>query len=251
MEYALTIDLEDWYQGLELPEEVWSNYPSRVDQSTSRLLDLLADFNVKATFFVSGYIAERHQELIGRIADNGHEIGCHGYRHEFIYKLSRSEFASDLDKAVKILSKITGRDVAGYRAPYFSIVRRSIWALEILREAGFKYDSSIFPIWNYRYGMPGSPAMPYQISRNLWELPVTTGGFYLRFLPSWLFKRSFCKGRVLYLHPWELDPEQPRPGLPSRIKLTRYYHLEKTEMRLRQLLLNVNFVTASQLVGRQ
>jgi len=264
MENILTIDLEDWYQGLELTPPVWAKCENRVEQSTQKLLAILDESGTKATFFILGYVSEKFPRLVKEIAELGHEIGTHGHGHEFVYKLTPPQFASDLKRSIDSLEQTIGNSVKGYRAPYFSITEKSTWALKILSEHGIEYDSSIFPINNYRYGIPNAPRYPHNIitqNGSLLEIPVSTikvfgrnlsltGGFYLRFFPYCLIKRAIQwinrEGHpaVVYLHPWELDPDHPRLNLPLRIKLTHYHSLVNTERKLRALLQDFDFAPA-------
>lgn len=267
----LTIDLEDWFHGIELPRSAWGNCQSRIERSTQTLLDILDTKNVKATFFVLGQVAATCPILVTRIAAAGHEIGTHGYEHRFVYQLSPSEFSADLGRSIRVLEDLTGRPVAGHRAPYFSINRNSFWAFEILAQHGIRYDSSIFPIRNYRYGIPDAPRHPHEIhtkNGDILELPVSTvqhfgtnlsfaGGFYLRFFPYWMLRRAIRSlhreglPAILYLHPWELDPEHPRMNLPARIKLTHYHNLRSTESKLNSLLDEFDFQPVSAMLSNQ
>ena len=260
---ALTVDLEDWYQGIEIDISRWQGYESRIEESTVRLLNILSEGGVKGTFFVLGYVAERYPELVARVARERHEIASHGYSHAFLYRQQPKEFARELEKSIDILERITGEKVLGYRAPYFSVTEESLWALDILLEKGLRYDSSIFPVNNYRYGILASPRFPYVIKsaghRSLIEFPVSTinwgkinvpfgGGAYLRILPYWMIRRAIhkinSKGKpaILYLHPWELDPHHPRLRLPLRIKFPHYANLKSTEGKLRALIKDFEFV---------
>lgn len=258
---ALTIDFEDWYQGLEIPPEGWTHYEDRIERSGHRLLELLAESGVRATFFVLAPIAERHPALVREIASSGHEIGTHGYSHSLVYRLSPEKFREELRRSIGLLEELTGSPVLGHRAPFFSITRESLWALEVLAECGIRYDSSIFPVLNYRYGIPDAPRWPYAVlqgERTLLEFPVSTcrvlgrnipvaGGAYFRIYPylltRWAFRSINRQGQpaVFYLHPWEIDPEHPRIPLPRRIALTHYFNLAATEGRLRRLLADFSF----------
>lgn len=258
---ALTVDVEDWYQGIEIEPEHWESYESRIRESLPRLLDLLAEHGTRATFFILGWLAEREPELIRRIAAQGHEIGTHGYSHRLIYKLERAQFAAELRRAIDVVEQIVGRPVTAHRAPFFSITRDSLWALDVLIEQGITLDSSIFPVHNYRYGIPDAPRHPYHYDHNggrLTIFPLSTvrlfggnfpvaGGFYLRFLPYLLLRaavRSINREgfpAVIYVHPWELDPEHPRLPLPRRIALPHYHNLRGTERKLRGLLRDFAF----------
>lgn len=258
---ALTIDFEDWYQGLEIPHTQWDGYEDRIRLTGGRLLELLASAGVRATFFVLGYVAERHPKLIREIADCGHEIGTHGYSHTLIYRQTPEVFRQELTRAVRFLEDITGRAVLGHRAPFFSITADSRWALDVLGELGLRYDSSIFPVRNYRYGIADAPRWPYQIKtkhKQIAEFPITTwevfgqnlpvsGGAYFRIYPYALTQRAFRAINqaghpvVFYLHPWEIDPDHPRIPLPRRIALTHYFNLGATQERLCRLLQDFNF----------
>jgi polysaccharide deacetylase family protein (PEP-CTERM system associated) len=258
---ALTIDFEDWYQGLEIPHTEWSGFEERIVPAGRRLLELFAAANVRATFFVLGYVAERHPQLIRAIADAGHEIGTHGYSHSFIYQQTPQLFREELGRSIRVLEDITGHPVAGHRAPFFSITRDSLWALDVMSELGIRYDSSIFPVLNYRYGIADAPRWPYPIraaKNDVMEFPISTlrlfgrnlpiaGGAYFRIYPYAFTRRALRainrqeKPFVFYLHPWELDPEHPRIPLPRRVALTHYFNLQATEGRLKRLLNDFTF----------
>ena len=258
---ALTIDFEDWYQGLEIPPEQWDAYEDRIVPVGRRLLELLDQANVRATFFVLGAVAERHPEIVREIASAGHEIGTHGLSHTLIYRQKPECFRAELERSMRVLTELTGAPVLGHRAPFFSITRESLWALDILVELGIRYDSSIFPVRNYRYGIEDAPRWPYRIAigdRELQEFPLSTlklrglnlpvaGGAYFRIYPYQFTRRVFQsinrQGHpvVFYLHPWEMDPEHPRLRLPRRIALTHYFRLDATADRLRRLLRDFRF----------
>jgi polysaccharide deacetylase family protein (PEP-CTERM system associated) len=260
---ALTIDVEDYFQvsGFEdiVPRTRWESFESRVERNTHRVLDILAGARVSATFFVLGWIAERYPALVRRIHTSGHEIGCHSYEHRLVYRCAPETFREDTHRAKAILETIIGEPIIGYRAPSFSITRKSLWALNILAEQGFEYDSSIFPVIRDRYGIPGAPRFPFRIARTgdpgLIEIPPCTirflgvnlplgGGGYLRLFPESLFRRAIDhivnverQMAVLYVHPWELDPDQPVVSNGSWLSTFRQYvNLGKTEARLRRLL---------------
>ncbi|HVP39349.1 MAG TPA: XrtA system polysaccharide deacetylase [Candidatus Saccharimonadales bacterium] len=259
---ALTIDLEDWYHGLELPPSSWGGLQDRVVRSTRRLLELLRESGARATFFVLGPIAERHEELVDEIRAAGHEIGSHGCSHQFVYRLTPKSFREEMVRSIGLLQDHAGRAVVSYRAPYFSITRQSAWAFEILAALGIRNDSSVFPVHNYRYGNADSPRSPHPIqtpSGPLVEFPISVwrvfgqnlpvgGGAYFRILPYALTRtaiRALNRGGhpvVFYLHPWELDPDHPRLALPRRIAATHYFNLRSTEHRLRRLLRDFCFV---------
>jgi polysaccharide deacetylase family protein (PEP-CTERM system associated) len=265
----LTIDLEDWYQVSNLDpyigRERWEQCENRLEASTYRLLAILDEAGVKATFFVLGWNAERNERLVREIARCGHEIGIHGYHHALIYEQTPVQFAWELAHCQNLVEAISGRPARGYRAASFSVIRRSLWALEMLEEHGFEYDSSIFPIRHHRYGIPDSPDYPYRVAINghssLVEFPISTmqlmglrtgfsGGAYFRLLPyrmvAHAIKRVNAMGRpaVVYLHPWELDPDQPRLPLPWPLRLRCYGNLERTEGKLRRLLRDFEFAPA-------
>ena len=266
---ALTIDFEDWYQGLEIPHTEWAGYEDRVVSAGRRLLRILEEARTRATFFILGYVAEQHPEIVREIAAAGHEIGTHGYSHTLIYQQSPELFRSEMDRGIKLLEDITGQRVLGHRAPFFSITRDSLWALEVLGELGIRYDSSIFPVVNYRYGIADAPRWPYQVEagqQQLMEFPISTlqvlgrnlpiaGGAYFRIFPYAFTRSAFrslnSKGHpaVFYLHPWELDPEHPRIPLPRRISLTHYFNLQKTEERLRRMLRDFSFAPMKEVLG--
>jgi polysaccharide deacetylase family protein (PEP-CTERM system associated) len=258
---VLTIDIEDWFHCLEPNPLLWGNFERRIEISTDRLLDLLKKRNSSASFFVLGEVAEKHPELISRIAKTGHEIGTHGMYHSIIYKQTAAEFREDLRKSINLLESITQVPVRSYRAPYFSITKNSLWALEILKEEGITIDSSIFPIINHRYGIPNWKRTPHQILPNLWEWPVSTlptpignlpfsGGVYLRFL-HWRLAYmglQILKMRnepaLFYIHPWEIDADQPRIKTKSQfLNMRHYWGLNSTYQKLDKLLMRGNFTT--------
>jgi polysaccharide deacetylase family protein (PEP-CTERM system associated) len=270
---AMTVDVEDYFQvsafeGMA-PRHRWDQFESRVSANTDRLLSLFAENGVKATFFVLGWVAERQRDLVRRIADSGHEIASHGYAHRLIYDLTKATFREDTRRAKGLLEDATGRPVIGYRAPSYSITPRSLWALDILIEEGFRYDASIFPIHHDRYGIPVSPRHPYVIDRDggsLIEAPASTvrtgpfnlpigGGGYFRLLPyGWTrwgighINRSERRPCIFYLHPWEIDPAQPRLRCSWLGRLRHYRNLDQTEQRLRRLLGEFSFGPMSQVL---
>ncbi len=266
--HALTVDLEEWFHGVELRQADWPS-ESRLRVGLERLRTLLERQGVSATFFVLGAVAEREPALVAELERDGHEIGCHGYVHEFVYRQSPRCFRADVRRARDLVGNAVGHSPAGYRAPYFSIRRDSLWALEILIEEGFIYDSSVFPVRNYRYGIADAPRSPYAISTaagTLVEAPVTaarilgqnlpfSGGSYLRLLPWWVQRvgwRVVANGGVnviAYVHPWELDPDHPRVELPWRIRATHYARLDVTERRLEQLLSLHRFGRLDEVLG--
>jgi polysaccharide deacetylase family protein (PEP-CTERM system associated) len=275
---ALTIDVEDYFQVTAFERHVrrdeWHHYPLRVENNTCKILDILEEYKVSATFFVLGWVAERLPILVRRIRDSGHEIASHGYGHELIYRIGPEKFRADVRKAKIILEDITGEKVCGYRAPSYSITRQSLWAFEILAAEGYTYDSSTFPVLHDIYGIPGGERFPHEIrtqAGTIREFPISTfplkvgkwqscmpiaGGGYLRLLPASLVGRAINyintrekQPAVVYFHPWEIDPGQPRikAGLKSRFR--HYLNLEKTEKRIIHLLENFSFSTVRNVLG--
>jgi polysaccharide deacetylase family protein (PEP-CTERM system associated) len=263
---AMTIDVEDYFQvsafeGIA-PRHRWDTFESRVCANTDRLLSIFDEAGVKATFFVLGWVAERHPELVRRIAAQGHEIASHGYAHRLVYDLTRDAFRDDIRRSKAVIESAAGAGVFGYRAPSYSITPRSLWALDILIEEGFEYDSSIFPIHHDRYGIPVSPREPYVLDRkagSLVEAPGSAirlgpmnfpvgGGGYFRLLPyrwtQWGIGRINAREHrpaIFYLHPWEIDPDQPRLSTGRLSRLRHYRNLDQTEERLRRLLADFHF----------
>ena len=261
----LTIDVEDYYQVAAFENIVetdsWGRYESRVVTNTKRILTYLERYQVKATFFIVGWIAENYPDLIRQLHAKGHEIGCHSYLHQKIYTLSPDEFREDTRKSKCILEDIIGAKVNGYRAPSYSITKRSLWALDILEELGFTYDSSIFPIMHDNYGIPDAPRFKYQLpGHQLTEYPPSTalicgqkvpvaGGGYFRLFPYWFTKMALRKINkkegapfVFYLHPWEFDPDQPYfPNASALSRFRHYNNLKKTASRFEKLLSDFAF----------
>lgn len=249
-----TVDLEDWYQGNEIIKIKDKHlYEDRIDYSTNKLIDLLDEFSIKATFFVLGHSIEKKPNLLRKISDSGHEIASHGYSHELIYNQNRNEFLEETKKSKNLIEDIIGDEVIGYRASNWSIIHKSLWALDILQDIGFKYDSSIYPTKNYLYGIPSAPVNPYFHRNGLLEIPPTvfkalghkvpfSGGFFLRAMPStivrFFLKKINLNGHsvVFYIHPWELDELQPKNlNIPIKNKIIHYYNIKKTEKKLRKV----------------
>jgi polysaccharide deacetylase family protein (PEP-CTERM system associated) len=261
----LTIDIEDYFQVSAFEDIVskddWDSYPSRVVPNTSKILSLLDTRNVKATFFILGWTAQKYPDLVKNIFYKGHEVACHGYYHRLIYELTPDEFREDTRKAKNILEQITGTKIIGYRAPSYSITKRTPWAHEILAELGFQYDSSIFPIHHDRYGMPDAPRFSYRVPNlELTEYPLSTflfftkkvpvaGGGYFRLFPYWFSKMALQNINqrerqpfIFYFHPWEIDPEQPRMRRAKHLSRFRHYiNLDKTYGRLQKLIHDFSF----------
>ncbi|GAK55860.1 predicted xylanase/chitin deacetylase [Candidatus Vecturithrix granuli] len=264
---ALTFDIEDYYQVEAFKNyitfEEWPRYPSRVEQNTQKILGILAERHVKATFFMLGWIAERFPAMVKCIADDGHELATHGYAHQMVYKQTPAEFEADLAKSIEVLERFSGTQIIGYRAPTYSIIEDSYWAFDTLIKHHILYDSSIFPITHDRYGVPNSERFPYRIERDngasIMEFPLSTlrlwkwnfpiaGGGYLRLFPYWLLKYSLRllnrqqKPGILYLHPWELDPDQPRiPNISVTTRFRHYVNLHSTANKLRRLIRDFQF----------
>jgi polysaccharide deacetylase family protein (PEP-CTERM system associated) len=273
MANAMSIDVEDYFHvsafdGV-VPRTTWDSLESRVGANTRRLLDLFDEFQVRATFFILGWVAERDPGLVRDIASRGHEVASHGYAHRLIYDQTPAAFRHDVRRAKRIIEDACGRSLSGYRAPSYSITPRSLWALDILLEEGYGYDASIFPIRHDRYGIPVSERRPYLIERQmgtLAEVPGSTvrlgpfnlpiaGGGYFRLLPyAWtrwgMGRLNQVEGRpaIFYLHPWEIDPDQPRLPAGRLSRIRHYRNLERTEERLKQLLRDFRFDTIETLV---
>lgn len=259
---AFTVDLEDWFQGLTSTNsrvDQWPTLESRVEAATDRLLGILAEYEVRATFFVLGYVADQHPDLIQRIRAAGHEIGLHGYYHRFVSRMSVDEFAAELDRGMLAVHRAAGGDPIGHRAPYFSIDGSTPWAFDVLAARGLRYDSSVFPARTMLYGFPEAPRFPYQVNGGaLMEFPVSTvraggrtwpiaGGFYLRALPYAAVRRAIrslnAAGQpaIMYMHPWELDTGQRYSQVTPRERITHYYGRGRLEAKLRRLLAEFPF----------
>jgi polysaccharide deacetylase family protein (PEP-CTERM system associated) len=263
----MSVDVEDYFQveafSGAVSRDTWEQFPLRVNDNTRRVLDLFDEAGIKATFFFVGWVAEKFPDLVKETARRGHELGCHSYWHRLIYSLEPEEFRSDTRRARDVIEQAGGARVLGYRAPSWSITRQSLWALDILAEEGFTYDSSIYPIHHDIYGVPGAKKFPYEYEcsngRKLPEFPPATvniagttlpaaGGGYLRIFPMAFthyafrqYARSYGKPLVVYFHPWEIDPGQPRIQAGVRSRLRHYTNLRKMESRLRNLLATYSF----------
>lgn len=275
MKHALTVDVEDYFHVSAFADVIrrdeWSNHSLRVEQNTHRLLDLFDECRTKATFFVLGWVAERLPALVREIEQRGHEVACHGYSHQLVFKQKPEEFRAETLRAKGLLEDAIGRPVRGYRAASYSVTSASLWALDILSEAGFEYDSSIFPVHHDRYGIPGAPKVIHrartQAGADILEFPLTSaplfkwrlpvaGGGYFRLYP-YAFTRFFLKRAVaefgqpfiFYLHPWEIDTEQPRVENASLLSRFRHYNnLQRCEPRLRQLLSDFRFAPVAEVL---
>ena len=268
MNNVLTIDVEDYFQVSALAKSInrddWDSIKPRVVENVNLLLDMFDSHNVKATHFVLGWVAERFPELIKEIDRRGHEIASHGYSHQLVYTQTPEVFEQETRDSKNLLEDIIGKPVLGYRAASYSITRKSLWALDILADLGFIYDSSIFPVVHDRYGIRGSPVHPHVLEtpakQRLVEYPLSTyrilgqtipvaGGGYFRLYPYWLsryFYRSLNKSStpfVFYLHPWEVDPDQPKVKAGLLSEFRHYNNLDKCQDRLSNLLTDFRFTT--------
>jgi polysaccharide deacetylase family protein (PEP-CTERM system associated) len=257
----ISVDVEDYFHVEAFARVVdrnnWGAYASRVERNTERILGLFDELQIKGTFFILGWVADRYPHLVRRITEQGHEPACHSYWHRLIYKLTPEEFREDTLRAKNCIEQAGGAQIFGYRAPSFSITGRSVWALDILAQLGFRYDSSVFPVKHDTYGVPYAPRCPFRIETPfgpIVEFPMATfrlgggpnfpvaGGGYLRmFTFSYTrmgVRRAWSEGLpvVSYIHPWEIDPEQPRIEAPLKSRLRHYTSLGKTEDHLRKLL---------------
>jgi polysaccharide deacetylase family protein (PEP-CTERM system associated) len=271
---AFTVDVEDYFQVSAFESQVsrdqWESIPSRVEANTERILRLLERQRVKGTFFVLGWTAEKFPALVQQISAAGHELACHSFWHRLIYSQSRDGFREDLRRAKRAIEDAGGRRVVAYRAPSFSVTRRSFWALEILAEEDFEIDSSIFPTVHDRYGVPGADVRIHRIDTQagpIWEFPLAvqrvgrlsvpiSGGGYFRLFP--LHFSRLCLENVnrsgrpfaFYIHPWEVDPQQPRIRSASRLSRFRHYvNLHSTEQKLERLLQSFRFGTISEVIA--
>lgn len=275
---ALTIDVEDYFQvnafSQHVHQDEWDSFPLRVDVNTRRILELLDSFSIKATFFILGWVAERLPALVKEIHRRGHEIACHGYGHELIYTIGPERFRADIRRSKALLEEQCGVQVNGYRAPSYSITKQSLWALDILVEEGFVYDSSIFPVLHDTYGIPDAERFPHKIQTAagaLVEFPLTTlpfqlgwkkmrlpiaGGGYLRLLPVGIIRRGIAainqrerQPAVLYFHPWEIDPDQPRIKAGVKSKFRHYLNLHSTERKLNKLFTRIQFAPMKEVLS--
>ena len=257
---AMTCDVEDYFQVSAFAPHIdrasWPTRECRVEANIERILALMADGDVKATFFTLGWIAERYPEMVKRIAAAGHEIASHGYGHLRASDQDLTEFTQDITSSKKLLEDLTGQQVRGYRAPSFSIGTANLWALDALLDAGYQYSSSIYPVAHDHYGMPDAPRFAFypKGSDGLLEIPITTvkmgqrnlpagGGGYFRLLPyalsRWMMRKVNAdenESAIFYFHPWELDPGQPRPdGVDLKSRFRHYVNLDRTESRIKAL----------------
>ena len=268
--HAMTLDVEDYFHVAAFNKVIgpdsWDQFELRVERNTEAFMELLDERDVRATFFILGWVADKVPHLIKRIAEHGHEIASHGYSHQLIYRQTPAEFLAETDRSKKLLEDIVQQPIRGYRAASYSITKDSLWALNIIAEQGFEYDSSIYPIRHDNYGLLGGPETPYRIKLNngaeLLEFPITTaklgkltlpvgGGGYFCLYPYWvtqkLLNRRLAETQapfVFYLHPWELDPEQPKvAGAGALSRFRHYNNLHRVRDRLRLLLRDYGFTS--------
>jgi polysaccharide deacetylase family protein (PEP-CTERM system associated) len=272
---AMSVDVEDYFHVAALAGSIdrsrWDDMEYRAEANTRLLLDLFDECKMKSTFFVLGWVARRSPGLVREIHVRGHEVASHGMSHKLVYNQTIDEFTAETLESKALLEDITGARIQGYRASTYSITRRSLWALDVLKEAGFEYDSSIFPIRHDMYGIPDAPQIPSLIQTpkgaSIVEFPMSTapmfgiklpvsGGGYFRLLPYWLTRAGLRKlnhslGRpfIFYLHPWEVDPAQPRVRTNWKSRLRHYTNLEHTATRLRQLIQEFRFAPVRHVLG--
>jgi polysaccharide deacetylase family protein (PEP-CTERM system associated) len=268
---AFTVDVEDYYHvdafSHRIDPATWHTFESRVVQNTQRILRLLGEAGALGTFFVLGHVAQQHPELVRAIQRDGHEIGCHGFWHRPIYRLTPEQFREDLRLATDVLTDITGSPLTAFRAPNFSVRQDTLWALDILSEAGYEVDSSIFPVRHDQYGIPYAERAPHRrelTNGTIWEYPPTVyssglgnvpiaGGGYFRLLPfrltRFLMQRVLTSARrplMFYIHPWEVDIDQPRIPCSWKSRFRHYQNLRTTERKLSSLLRAFPFGTMTQ-----
>jgi polysaccharide deacetylase family protein (PEP-CTERM system associated) len=271
---ALTVDVEEYYHGVEFTEALGVDglrrLPSRVVPETERLLDVLDAHGARGTFFTLGVVAQRYPRLVRQIAERGHEPASHGWDHTPVYRLGAAGFRADVRRAKHAVEQVAGRVVRGYRAPNYSIRPDTPWAFPILAEEGFVYDSSVYPVVHDRYGFPRAPRFPHVVHTGdgaaLWEVPVGTarfagtnlpvGGGFFRLFPVPLVRAALrsvnrAEGRpvVLYVHPWEFDPDQPRPAMRWTQRFRHYAGLASAEAKLRVLLTEFRFAAIETVFG--
>jgi polysaccharide deacetylase family protein (PEP-CTERM system associated) len=275
---VFSVDVEDWYQGLEFDMDDWGPFSPRIENGLDVLLDLLDQAGVRATCFVLGWQAERTPDLVPRLAARGHEIASHGYSHRFVYRQTPEAFRRELRRSIDVLEQQSGRRVIGYRAPFFSITAEALWALDVLVEEGIRYDSSIFPTLNYRYGIPGAGRDPGWVrtpsGARLYEIPLSTvrmpsaragrgvnlplgGGGYFRLYPYSVtrgltrhLRNNERRGLIFYVHPWEYDPDHPHVKMLRRVpEITHYLNLRSTAEKTRRLLADFSFTTMADAFG--
>jgi polysaccharide deacetylase family protein (PEP-CTERM system associated) len=267
MKHSFSIDVEEWFDGMTQGRD--NGFERRLESQVNDLLNLLEEYSTHATFFWLGSRAKEYPWLVSRVASLGHEIGCHGFNHVPVYNLTPMQFRTETTAATAMLEDMTGKKVAGFRAPYFSITRKSLWALEVLAECGYSYDSSIYPIRHWRYGIPNHPSSIHTISTpsgNIVEVPMVvrrivgvnipcSGGAYFRIYPyaltasNILVMDSLGKSVGFNIHPWEIDPGHPRIKRSFRERIPHYYSLKRTEIKLHRLLSDFSFTTIANVLS--
>lgn len=268
LRHAFTVDVEDWHHGIPIAPALRERAERRLARGMDPLLELLARQEVRGTFFFLGPIALEHPDLVRRVAAAGHELGCHGWSHDPLYAMTRERMREETRRAREALESLTGRAVTAYRAAYFSVTRDSLWALEELAALGFRYDSSVFPVRNWRYGIPDFDPRPQRVETPagaLYELPISvrrvlglnlpvSGGAYFRLYPYALTRANVRAAErasrpvVFYLHPWELDPDHPRVAFHWKARLTHYANLAGTRGKLGRLLAEFRFGPLSEVL---
>lgn len=263
--HCMSIDVEEHFQVAAFDNPArrnqWHSMESRVERNIELILTCLEECQIRSTMFVLGWVGERYPRLVRQMADAGHEIASHGYAHELVTDQTPEQFRLDVQRAKRVLEDVCGHPVIGYRAPTFSIVQNTLWALPILIEEGYAYDSSIFPVYHDQYGIPGANPIPHVRSTQsgpIWEIPPSTskigsvrlpvaGGGYFRIVPYWLLSlllrkiESAGQPIIFYLHPWEFDPEQPKMTGSLSSRLRHYWNLDKTEKRYKRLIRDFRF----------
>jgi len=277
MKNAFTVDVEDYFQvegfAKAIDRSSWEGFRTRVGESNSLLLDILARHKVRATFFVLGWVARKHPEIVRQIVASGHELASHGMSHRLVYTQTPEEFRRETRDAKALLEDLAQRPVVGYRAATYSITSRSLWALDVLCEEGFRYDSSIFPMRHDRYGIPDAEPKPHVLTTpgggRLVEFPISVlryggakipvaGGGYFRLFPyqftRWALRKLNVQQQefVFYVHPWEVDPEQPRVEEAGALSRFRHYlNLDRCAERLGRLLGDFEFDTMYAVLARR
>ena len=269
---AFTVDVEDYFQVSAFEGAVsvddWKDQTPRLEYSMDKVMSLLDERGVSATFFILGWVAEKYPDLVKRIADQGHEIASHGYWHRRATTQTREVFAEDVSSARKLLQDISGTAVVGYRAPSFSFNRENEWVYDVLAEVGHQYSSSVYPVVHDLYGVPDAPRFKYEAPSGILEIPLSTlklkeknlpisGGGYFRLYPymltSWAIKqfhKADNQPYIFYMHPWEVDPDQPRQaGLPLKSRFRHYLNLSRVENRLKSMLDEFEWDTLASCAG--
>lgn len=273
MEHIFSVDVEDYFQVSAFESIVdrksWDSYPSRVVENTNRILNLLDQYDARGTFFTLGWVAHKFPDLVRDIVARGHEIASHGWWHQRVTTMTPAQFKEDVYSSKALLEDVSGHQVIGYRAPSFSITPKTEWALDVLLETGYRYDSSLFPIHRPDYGFPDIPPLPFIMHREngeLMEFPLTTlrigrqhipaaGGGYIRHFPYAIIRKAFRQksrnaiSAVFYIHPWEVDPDQPRIEAGTITRVRHYRNLHKTLPRLERLLSEFKFTSIAKRLG--